>query len=77
VHPDDKRWSVEMFLAANARREAFRLEYRLRRRDGSYRCAIDAASLRFGPGGEFLGCIGSVVGIQERRAAEELLEQRI
>ncbi len=77
VHPEDRGWSGETFLAANARREAFRLEYRLRRSDGAYRWAIDAASPRFGPSGEFLGFIGSVVDIHDRKVAEELLQQRV
>jgi PAS domain S-box-containing protein len=54
VHPDDRDWSTNVFLAANARQEAFRLEYRLRHRDGTYRWAIDAASPRFGTDGLFL-----------------------
>lgn len=77
VHPDDAGWSGETFLAANAKREAFRLEYRLRREDGSYRWAIDAASPRFGPSSEFLGYIGSVTDIHERKTAEEALEARV
>ncbi len=77
VHPEDRGWSGERFLAANAKREAFRLEYRLRRSDGAYRWAIDAASPRFGPAGEFLGFIGSVVDIHDRKVAEELLQQRV
>ncbi len=77
VHPEDRGWSGETFLSANARREAFRLEYRLRRADGAYRWAIDAASPRFGPSGEFLGFIGSVVDIHDRKLAETLLEQRV
>ncbi len=77
VHPEDRGWSGEKFLAANAKREAFRLEYRLRRADGSYRWAIDAASPRFGPSGEFLGFIGSVVDIHDRKVAEQLLQERV
>ena len=75
VHPDDRGWSGETFLAANARREAFQLEYRLRRADGAYRWAIDSASPRFSAHGAFLGYIGSVVDIEERRAAELALAE--
>ena len=75
VHPDDRGWSSETFLAANARRESFRLEYRLRRRDGAYRWAIDAASPRFGADGEFLGYFGSVIDIHDRRLAETSLRE--
>ncbi|HEX8417826.1 MAG TPA: PAS domain S-box protein, partial [Methylobacterium sp.] len=73
THPDDEAMAAETFLSANARQAAFRVEYRLRRADGTYRLAIDAASPRFGPGGEFLGYVGSVVDIDERREVEERL----
>ncbi|AEI63825.1 sensor histidine kinase [Corallococcus macrosporus] len=75
VHPDDAEPSGAVFLAANARRSAFRLDYRLRRRDGEYLWAIDSASPRFGPGGEFLGYIGSVIDISERKQVEQERER--
>lgn len=75
VHPDDQGWSGEMFRSANKKQEAFRLEYRLRRSDGVYRWAIDAASPRFGIYGEFLGYVGSVIDIDERREMEERLRE--
>lgn len=73
VHPDDRGWSADTFMATNARHEAFRLEYRLRRHDGEYRWAIDAAAPRFEGEGEFLGYIGSVIDIDERREMEDAL----
>ena len=75
VHPDDRGWSGETFLAANARREGFRLEYRLRHTEGGYRWAIDSASPRFSADGTFLGYVGSVVDIEERRDAELALAE--
>lgn len=72
VHPDDRESSGESFRAANAKRETFRAEYRLRSRDGTYRWAIDAASPRFAPDGEFLGYIGSVLDIDDRKRQEGL-----
>ncbi|MBB3999368.1 hybrid sensor histidine kinase/response regulator [Aureimonas pseudogalii] len=76
VHPDDRGWSGETFLAANARREPFSLEYRIRAADGTYRWAIDAATPRFNDEGEFLGYIGSVVDISARKAAEAALQRQ-
>jgi PAS domain S-box-containing protein len=70
-HPDDRAAARSTFLAANAKRQAFRLEYRLRRHDGEYRWAIDAAAPRFGEHGEFMGYIGSVIDITERKQAED------
>ncbi|EIM29073.1 PAS domain-containing sensor histidine kinase [Microvirga lotononidis] len=71
VHPEDRDWSGKVFLEANAKREAFRLEYRLRRVDGTYRWAIDAAAPRFGEDGAFLGYVGSVLDITDRKRIEE------
>jgi len=75
VHPDDRAWSAEMFRAANAKQEPFRLEYRLRRADGTYRWAIDAAAPRFGSDGSFLGFVGSVLDIGDRKEVEERLRE--
>ncbi|SFS01078.1 PAS domain S-box protein [Sphingomonas jatrophae] len=71
THPDDCAEAERAFRTANADHVPFRVEYRLRRADGSYRWAIDAASPRFGANGEYLGYVGSVIDIEDRRAAEE------
>lgn len=73
VHPDDREAAEGAFLAANERREPFRAEYRLRRHDGAWRWALDAAVPRFGAGGTFLGYIGSVLDISERKEHEDAL----
>jgi len=76
THPDDRPEAERVFFDANARQEVFRLEYRLRRVDGEYRWAIDAAAPRFGPAGEFAGYIGSVIDITERKLVEEQLVEQ-
>ncbi|NEQ20966.1 MAG: PAS domain S-box protein, partial [Microcoleus sp. SIO2G3] len=73
AHPEDSESSKNVFLSATHRQEAFRLEYRLRRKDGKYRSCIDAASPWFGEDGEFKGYIGSVIDISDRKQAEEAL----
>ena len=70
VHPDDRTLTEETFRGANARRVPYHFDYRIRRADGVYRWAVDAASPRFGPGGEYLGYIGSVIDIHERKESE-------
>jgi PAS domain S-box-containing protein len=74
AHPDDRKSAEHTLDTAHARREAFRVEYRLRRYDGEYRWAIDAATPRFDEAGEFLGYVGSVIDITERKQAEETQE---
>jgi PAS domain S-box-containing protein len=70
LHPDDREISEKTYLAANEKREEFRLEYRVRRQDGEYRWVIDSAKPRIGSLGEFLGYIGSVVDITETKQAD-------
>jgi PAS domain S-box-containing protein len=84
THPDDRAAAEAEFLAATAERRPFTLEYRLRRRDGSFGWAIDAATPWFDRRGAFLGFVGSVIDITERRNIEDaqrrlndLLEQRV
>ena len=74
THPDDRAKAQLSFTEATSQQGPFRIEYRLRDRDGEYRWAIDAASPRFSATGEFLGYIGSVVDITERKRAEETLQ---
>ncbi len=71
THPADKAAAERAFLEANAAVAPFRIEYRLRRADGTYRWAIDAASPRFSEAGDYLGYVGSVIDIDERREIEE------
>ncbi len=73
VHPDDREAAHRIFIAASKRREGFRLDCRLRSRDGEYRWAVGSAAPRIGPHGELLGCIGSIIDITERKAAEQAL----
>ncbi|MEH1823772.1 MAG: ATP-binding protein [Nostoc sp.] len=70
VHPEDSNDVRNIFLESSSSYSAFRLEYRLRRKDGEYRSCIDAANPWFGVDGEFKGYIGSVIDITERKVAE-------
>ncbi len=70
THPEDREQAKNVFLTANERQESFRLEYRLRRQDGGYSWAIDAAAPRFSKSGQFEGYIGSVIDITERKQVE-------
>ncbi|HEV7280209.1 MAG TPA: PAS domain S-box protein [Pirellulaceae bacterium] len=71
THPDDQAMTHEAFVSANSARAPFRVEYRLRRKDGEYGWFIDAATPRFAPNGEYLGYIGSVVDITDRQRTEQ------
>lgn len=73
MHPDDRLTARDRFLAASDDHLPFRQEYRLLGNDGQYHWVIDAAVPRFGEDGAFLGYIGSVIDISERKKMEEAL----
>ncbi|GAB2507855.1 PAS domain S-box protein [Lysobacter humi (ex Lee et al. 2017)] len=79
VHPDDAERSKATFVRANAAHEAFSFEYRLRRADGAWRWCVDSAVPRFDGEGTFLGFVGSVIDITERKRVEDALtsEKRV
>jgi len=71
AHPDDAAAARDAFVTANAARQAYAVDFRVRRADGTYRWVIDAGRPRFGTAGEFLGFVGSVIDITDRKAAED------
>jgi PAS domain S-box-containing protein len=73
IHPDDAGRSIEAMTAAFGRRVAFELEYRLRRRDGTYRWIFDQGVPRRHADGAFAGYIGSGFDITARKLGEEAL----
>ncbi len=75
VHPQDVENCVKTFADAFAARKDFRMEYRLRHRDGDYRWLVDIGVPRIGSGGTFMGYIGSCVDITERKSSEKSLEE--
>jgi PAS domain S-box-containing protein len=74
VHPEDFQHCMHVFMSAFVKREAFSMEYRLRRHDGEYRWILDQGAPRFGTGGHFAGFIGSCVDITVQREAQHALE---
>ncbi|APG85583.1 diguanylate cyclase/phosphodiesterase (GGDEF & EAL domains) with PAS/PAC sensor(s) [Sinorhizobium americanum CCGM7] len=70
IHPDDRDKVQEAFFSATSGKAPVRSEYRLRRADGSWAWVIDVGQPRFSDDGTFLGYVGSVLDITERRAAE-------
>jgi PAS domain S-box-containing protein len=76
VHPDDAEHCFATFATNFDRRQAFSMDYRLRRRDGEYRWMVDHGVPLFeGPGGAFSGYIGSCIDITDRKRAEDSLRE--
>jgi len=66
---------TQMYANSFDAREPFSMEYRLRRADGEYRWIVDDGVPRHQANGAFLGYIGSVFDLTERKKAEEDLKR--
>jgi PAS domain S-box-containing protein len=75
VHPDDRNRTVQTYNNSFDARQPFSMEYRLRRADGEHRWILDDGVPRHQANGEFLGYIGSVFDLTERKKAEEDLKR--
>ena len=73
VHPQDLPEAVQVHAEAVGKRQPFRLEYRLRRRDGVYRWLLDSGVPRYAADGSFAGYIGSSVDVTELKTARRAL----
>ncbi|CAD0328058.1 PAS domain S-box protein [Xanthomonas hortorum pv. cynarae] len=71
MHPDDATRVRDAFEQSLQQRGEFLAEYRVRRHDGQYRWCIDNASPHFASDGRFLGHIGSLTDISERKHIED------
>jgi CheY-like chemotaxis protein len=69
IHPDDVDSVVTGYRASLSQFVPFRLEYRMRTRDGTYRSLLDTGIPRYSIDGVFMGYIGSTVDITNIHSA--------
>ena len=77
VHPDDFDRCLETYVSHFDARKEFRMEYRLRRYDQTYRWIDDTGIPRYARDGSFLGYIGSCTDIHEYRETQSELRRRL
>jgi len=73
IHPEDRARSIEVEQGMLAYRGHMTDEYRLRGKDGTYRWFLDTLVPRFSPDGAYLGHVGVLIDIEDRRNLEEKL----
>lgn len=73
VHPDDLQDCITIYMDNFKARQAFSMEYRLRRHDGEYRWIIDMGHPLNDLEGEFSGYLGACFDVTERHQAAEQL----
>ncbi|HSI12837.1 MAG TPA: PAS domain S-box protein, partial [Chthoniobacter sp.] len=75
VHREDYDRCLAVYENSFDARKPFEMEYRLRRKDGEYRRALDIGTPRYSADGVFLGYIGSCIDVSALKLAEEAAHQ--
>jgi PAS domain S-box-containing protein len=75
VHPDERDAALHAVVDANARRVPFSMEHRLRHVVDGYRWVIATGQPRFAANGDFLGFVGNVLDISDRKRTEQALHE--
>jgi PAS domain S-box-containing protein len=75
VHPDDRDAALHAVVDANTRRVPFSMEHRLRHVVDGYRWVIATGQPRFAANGNFLGFVGNVLDISDRKRTEQALHE--
>ncbi len=76
VHPEDRDRCLQGYEESFAARVPFRVEYRLRRRDGHYRWVVSHGTPRYDEHGNFAGFIGSCFDVTDQHEVEAHLAYR-
>lgn len=75
VHPEDQAQVESSFNEATARETFYCIEYRLQVLSGEYRWHVDIALPRFDNSAAFMGYVGNVIDIHDRKLAEKNIQQ--
>lgn len=77
VHPEDLNLCLETYVRHFDARKDFRMEYRLRRHDQTYRWIDDTGIARYARDGSFLGYIGSCTDVNQHKEMRSELSSRL
>ncbi len=75
VHPNERSRSEARLRMALASRSPIRQEHRMRRADGVYRSLLVVGAPRFDPNGDFVGYVGSLIDVEDRRETQAALAE--
>ena len=75
VHPEDVESCLQSYRSSFNLRQAFQMEYRLRRADGVFRWLLDTGVPVYRSDGSFVGYVGSGFDITDRKASEDALRE--
>lgn len=75
VHPDDSKTVAQQFARLVEGERVDNMEYRYRKKDGSYISILNNASPIFGPDGTVVAALGAARDISQRKQAEKAMEE--
>lgn len=75
IFPEDLNRCVDIYSSSFEQKEAFQMEYRLRRNDGEYRWISNSGVPRFTTAGVFEGFIGACMDIHEQIIYQKKLKE--
>ncbi|MBN1572758.1 MAG: PAS domain S-box protein [Deltaproteobacteria bacterium] len=75
INPDESKMLEDMIRRHRKKEGSFSVEYRIRRKDGSWRYWIDRGTVMLSDSGKPIKLIGACTDITERRLAEEALRK--
>jgi diguanylate cyclase (GGDEF)-like protein/PAS domain S-box-containing protein len=75
IHPDDLNCCLGIYTSHFDARQPFQMEYRLRGKNNQYHWFIDVGKPRLDEHGQFLGYIGMLTDINERKITENTINQ--
>lgn len=75
LHPDDRKYCLQVFEEAFKKSSSFEMEYRLLRHDNTYRYVLDTGEPYIRRDGKFSGFIGSSTDITDRKNHENQLRR--
>lgn len=73
LHPEDRQKVESSFAESSAKGLFYCAEYRLRIASGAYRWHMDIAIPRFDTSANFIGYVGNVIDIHDRKLAEKTI----
>jgi PAS domain S-box-containing protein len=76
IHPDDIPVAISAYRKYFRERQPATLEYRIKTNGDQYRWVIDQSAPRYHADGRFLGFVGSVMDIHDRKLAEDTIRRQ-
>jgi two-component system, chemotaxis family, CheB/CheR fusion protein len=77
IYPDDLKAFQAAFNKGFVTKKPFKLEFRLRRRDGQYRWILNMAKPNYSDKGDFAGYLISCTEIHDKKIMQEELEKQV